>query len=249
MEVALRVLRSQAALMKRMETEPSKDDADAAAWEAGCKADLIRNQTIIPFIVQQFAKHRPQRVLDVGTGTGYVPRAVDPELAYRPNWTLVDINPARIALAKALQPAGMLSEAVSKDAITSLRTMGSFDAALLTFTLLEVRAFDTLLNEISKVIVSGGLLIVALPDVWADALGVDDNLGAARALLSGEVEISKTDKFTGTTYPFYARRVEQIISTVLDLGFYLSSLKFGGPQGEVFLLVFRRTKNQANRHA
>lgn len=215
-------------------------EAEAAAWERGCKADAIRNEFLIPAITRQFQEDKPNRILDIGTGTGYIPRMVDVALTYRPHWTLVDLNPSRMALALTLKPESMNLEAVAGDALIRIGSFAPFDAALLTFTLLEFRELNAILGQVSNVIHAGGVLILALPDLWRDVLSEQGNVSNANSLLDGAVEIPKTDKFTGTAYPFFGRRIEHVIAHVLRLKFCLERLEQGGPNDEVFLLLFRK---------
>ncbi len=115
-----------------------------------------------------------------------------------------------------------------------------FDAVLLTFTLLEFNEHEVVLQNAADQVAPGGLLILALPDVWRDALQCAHHGGTAEALLEGSVEIPKVDKFTGKAYPFHAHRPEKVIATILQRGFHLERLERGGPIGEAFLLTFRR---------
>jgi SAM-dependent methyltransferase len=226
--------------MARENKQANHAETDAAAWERGCKADPIRNQFLIPAIARHFQDDKPNRILDIGTGTGYIPRMVDVALSYRPHWTLVDLNPSRMALAQGLKPESMALDAIAGDALTQIDSFAPFDAVLLTFTLLEFRELNTILSQVSNAINAGGVLILALPDLWRDVLGDQGSVSTANSLLDGAVEIPKTDKFTGTAYPFFGRRIEHVIAHVLRLKFWLEWLEQGGPNGEAFLLFFRK---------
>jgi SAM-dependent methyltransferase len=211
------------------------------AWERGCQADALRNEFIVPSVIRFLQQDMPGRILDVGAGTAYIPRAVDRQLSYRPQWTVLDLNAHRIALARTLKPAEMLLEWLQADITKRLPPSEPYHAALLTFTLLEFSQLGQVLKNVADVITRDGLLILALPDVWRDALRhAAEGSRFAAALLEGQAEIPKIDKFTGKEYPFHAHRIEQIISVVLQLDFSLEALEQGGPSGEAFLLLFRK---------
>jgi predicted O-methyltransferase YrrM len=81
--------------------------SEALDWELGSKGDPIRNNFVVPHLVNLFNRTKPDTILDVGAATGYIARQVDVQLSYRANWTLVDQNEARVALAHKLKPVDM----------------------------------------------------------------------------------------------------------------------------------------------
>jgi hypothetical protein len=230
---------------------PPVTGGNAELWEAGCREDKLRNGVLVPAIARILAREKSARILDVGTGTAYVPRQIHPLLSHRPEWNLVDLCPDRIALASKLIPEDMIAEFTCSDIANCGLPSAWYDAILLTFTLLEVSDMKELINALSDLTADEGSLIIALPDVWKDVLGAsDDHEADAKAFLSSDVELIKMDRFTQAAYPFRARRIERVIECVLDRGFRLEELR--NPclgEASVFLLTFRRMDRAAHdRH-
>lgn len=216
--------------------------SEAKGWEQGSKADPIRNEFVIPVLARLIEIERPTRILDIGTGTGYVPRQIDLRLSYQPFWTLVDLNRERLELAKSNRLATAPLECVNINILDWPWEIGRFDAVFATFTLLEIEEIDQLCSLISEHATAGMLLVVTMPDAWIDVLQhAGANPEIVGRYVDGSVEIPKVDKFTGREYPFKAIRIENLIGRILKVGFDLFECEHGrvGDQS-AFILAFRR---------
>lgn len=215
--------------------------SDALAWEKGCRADLMRNEFLIPTLIELFRIERPSAILDIGTGTGYIPRSIHDGLDYRPAWTLVDLDVERLRFMEQCKPKGMQVTCVGGSVSDAIPPMSEFAAVLLTFTLLEANDVSAMLASAIKLVADGGLLIIALPDVWRDVLAADEqDQNLSKRFLEQQVALTKTDKFTNGSYPFNAIRNESVITIVLRQFCILERLIRGGPEEGVFLFVFRK---------
>ena len=220
------------------------DENEAQAWEAGCSSDPIRNQFLIPNLVDLFTRERSTKILDVGSGTGYIPRKVDGMLGYRPEWTLVDTDPQRMSVATSSKPPEMQMLGVVGRIDSTELECSAYDAVLLTFTLLEAEKPALMLEDITSLVAVNGLLVVAVPDGWKDIIDASNgNLTLSQRFLKTSVELPKIDKFTGSPYPFCMMRIESLISTVLQRQFVLEVLEQGGCDGDVYMLVFRKLRS------
>jgi SAM-dependent methyltransferase len=210
-------------------------------WEVGCSTDPVRNHFLIPNLARILDASKPRRILDIGTGTGYIPRITDDNLSYRPVWTLVDTDSSRLLIAKRKAGTRMHAEFIESD-INSQTFDEPFGAVLVMFTLLEIEDLNSLIERLPSFVVDGGLLVVSLPDAWADVIGyASSEPGKISEFLSGQTSIPKIDKFTNEGYPFKAVRIEHIISRVLRSGFRLEELaENDGGSAKIYLLVFRR---------
>lgn len=215
--------------------------SEAKLWEQGSKQDRLRNEFVIPTLVHLLSLHAPARLLDVGAGTGYIARAVDRELSYHPHWTLIDINSERLEVAKQLGPPGMSARTVVDDIFSWDSDGERFDAIVLSFTLLEIKAVEKLAGLFVEKLAPGGLLLVVLPDAWADVLRHSRaDSGVLQRFLSESVDVPKVDKFTETQYPFHAMRTESVIEAATEKGFDLFSLRHGiVGSAAAFVLGFR----------
>lgn len=118
---------------------------------------------------------------------------------------------------------------------------GAYQAILLTFTLLEVEDSKAMIASAVKLLTAGGILVIAVPDVWKDVLATyDEEPSYPHRLITETVDLQKTDKFTGAPYPFYAMRTETLITAVLESLCVLEKLEQGGPQNGIYLLTFRK---------
>lgn len=217
-------------------------ESEAALWEEGSRNDRLRNEFVVPNLARLLTLNLPTRVLDVGAGTGYVARAVDGLLPFRPRWTLIDLCRERLLLATELCPRDMTMEVIVGDIFALPIEPRSFDAVLLSFTLLEIRDVERLLETFTARLVEGGLLLVVLPDAWADVLRHSRSDPAViERFLSTSVDVPKVDKFTETQYPFHAMRTESLIEAATEKGFDLFSLRHGivGPAA-AYVLGFRQ---------
>ncbi len=226
---------------KRMLSEREK----AECWEIGCQNDAMRNAFLIPNLIRLLNASLPVRILDIGAGTGYVPRIVNGGLSYRPNWTLIDINPERLQIAKEMQSDEFQLTNIVAD-ISSHQFDEQFDCILATFTMLEILDVDVLIDRLPHLVRDAGLLLVSLPDMWIDVLEHGRNEPEfVKQFLSGSTSLPKIDKFTNNAYPFRAVRIEHLISRVLASGFELIELtESEGDHAGVYLLAFKRRGGQ-----
>ena len=216
-------------------------EENAERWERGCAEDPVRNAFLIPKLIRILGAAQPSSILDVGTGTGYVARLTDASLSYRPEWTLADIDTARLAVAKRNAPKMMRAQILSSD-ITTHEFGKPFEAVIATFTLLEIEDVDCLIQRLPELVCSGGLLVVSLPDTWRDVIGCAASMPEKISeFLEGRTAVPKIDKFTNERYPFRAVRIEHLISRVLATGFELVELtESNEDRTQIYLLAFRR---------
>lgn len=216
--------------------------SEAERWEDGSRDDAMRNSFVIPQIVRILAKRHPQTILDVGAGTGYVARMVDDRLGYHPQWTLVDLNAERLALAEAHRPLAMALETVAGNVFDWPLGDRRFEAVVITFTLLEIEDVDRLCTLLASHMNEGAVLSLAMPDAWVDVLEYSrTEPEIVQRYVAGAVAIPKRDKFTGEEYPFRAARMEDLLNRVLGAGFDLFELNHGRIDGaSAFVLALRR---------
>lgn len=219
----------------------SRDRADK--WERGCRADPIRNELVIPTLIQMLAETQPRSILDVGCGTGYIAREVDRGLDFAPRWTLLDLDQARLSLAADNAPFGMNYELAQQNLFSLNADELSFDLVLAAFTLLEIPSPLHAVGHLSGLVRPGGQLIVVMPDCLNDVWASPISPQAKAEFVSGSAQVEKIDKFTGTPYPFNAVRTEFVIDAALRSGLRLAGLTISGStEARVFFLRFERAK-------
>jgi SAM-dependent methyltransferase len=212
-------------------------------WERGCAADSVRNEFVVPQIVEFFSRTRPDTILDVGSLTGYMAREINTALSYAPAWTLLDCDAGAVAFARASIPAGMSARLINQR-LQDFASGEKFAAALLTFTLLELGDRTGIFEAIGSQLREGGHLVIALPDCLQDVIA-EVRSGAQLDLLDefvrADVQIPKIDKFTAEPYPFFAVRLTRVIAEVIEANFTLIELmRHDFEEGGVFLMYFQR---------
>lgn len=211
-------------------------------WERGCAADSVRNEFLVPQIVDFLSRVRPESILDVGCLTGYMPRQIDADLPYSPLWTLLDCDAEAVEYAKTRIPAGMNARLVNLS-FDDFNPSDGFDAVLLTFTLLEFSDRTGLFDACARVL-ENGYLVVALPDCLIDVIAEAQSKVGSNVLedfVRSDVALPKIDKFTAKPYPFVAVRMTRIIAEALAAGFVMISLiRYDSGDGGVFLIYFQR---------
>lgn len=78
-------------------------DRPPTLWEQGCRTDEIRNSFVVPTLAGIVERTRPNSVIDIGCGTGYIARGVaglvsNPAL----DWRLLDHAPDMLDFAKEM---------------------------------------------------------------------------------------------------------------------------------------------------
>jgi ubiquinone/menaquinone biosynthesis C-methylase UbiE len=217
------------------------EDSEAFAWEVGCRTDPIRNQFLIPKLARLLARENSAKILDVGTGTGYIPRQLHDLLNHCPEWTLVDTDPERMKVATAYKAPEMRMHGIVGSIASTKLANDVYDAVLLTFTILEAEKPAEMLADTIRLVAANGILVIAIPDGWKDIMDASDSCPTlAQRFLKKTVRLRKIDKFTGSPYPFFMMRIESLIAVVLQHQCVLESLEQGGSDGEVYMLVFRK---------
>lgn len=223
------------------------NNSDAENWDTGSQNDIVRNDFVIPRVADFLNTYQPATILDVGAATGYIARKVDGRLNYKPNWVLFDHCAPYLKFALEHLPKGMLAKAIQGDFLDLPVSFGQYEALLLSFTLLEVSDIDRAVNAISANCKNDGVVIIVLPDAWNDVLAAShDDPDIAKLFLANTVEIQKIDKFTGTKYPFNARRLELWVHKIMLSGFTLDRFEIGNfDNGNTYIMVFQKQVNRS----
>lgn len=223
---------------------------DPIAWEAGCAADRVRNELIIPHLEALLRKTQPRTVAEVGPGTGYVTRALaSADWASATHWVLIDRDDELLAFAAASMPVKSSVTTLCHDLtapLDGLLASTGADCAFLVFTLLEFPMTETVARNCAELLKPGGELLVYIPDVMRDVITEETvRAGALAEYVEGHAALHKTDRFTGRAYAFHANRVEHLLRDLLSAGMTLISFEIAPRPDKVkesiYCLGFRRT--------
>ncbi|WP_082122354.1 MULTISPECIES: trans-aconitate 2-methyltransferase [Frankia] len=178
---------------------------------------------------QEISESKASSVMDLGCGSGYLTRRLLARSSGQiVRWVLVDSNRDALAFARERLNGASNIEVAHGD-ITQpqpSRWVDPVDFAFLAFTLLEVQVDATVASNIEAQLAPSGTVVVVLPDVLTDIYQLGDPaVEALGKYIKGQVFLDKIDKFTGRSYPFYAQRIEKIISAFLDCSFFLSNIR------------------------
>jgi SAM-dependent methyltransferase len=176
-------------------------DLSAGAWIAamGDRGDWSREHVLDPAMLERISIRRFERALDVGCGEGRFCRLLKSK-----HIPAVGIDPTEklIAHARTLDPGGDYQ--IAKAEALPFRS-ASFDLVVSYLTLIDIADFRLALSEMSRVLIPGGILLIAnlnsfitsRPDGWTKApdgqylhYPVDDYLEERAAWVEwGEIRI------------------------------------------------------------
>jgi SAM-dependent methyltransferase len=224
-----------------------EEESWAIAWEAGCARDPVRNQLIVPYLNQAFAAHKPKRVADLGCGTAYVPRqliALNPDAPL--SWFLVDRRADALDFAQRRWPAESKANFICGDLEDGDLQLGDIDFSIVAFTLMEIAITPIVAKTFVRTLSQSGHIVIIVPDTIRDLLELDasDAKEALEELERGMFMARKVDKFTGSPYPFFVQRHENIIAEMLRAGSRLIAMdRLSLPDGKaIFMLMFERAR-------
>lgn len=217
-------------------------NSSAKKWDDGCKTDNTRNCFVVPKLVQLINEFNPKRILDIGTGTGYIVRAVDALVNVSLHWNLIDMDDHRIEFVENNMPASVSFQVSRSDFTKDEIDGGPFDMVLVLFTLLELNLELKLFSQINQLTLTDGLVVIAMPDSLEDVLKAAVNTPSLlEDFVEGRCVLSKTDKFTDETYPFKAHRFENIVQLMLYSNFCLDKMySYNHGDNETYMLAFRK---------
>jgi SAM-dependent methyltransferase len=221
---------------------------ESESWESGSADDPIRNTLVIPMVAEIFENLRPSSILDFGAGTGYVSRKVKERLSFPTVWTLLDQDEDRLNIA-VREGHSDNAEIICEDFRNASIAIQSFDAILVSFTLLETGISQDVADWFAARCRPSGTVVIVLPDVLPDVFLADaDSPGTASKFFSGEVSIPKIDKFTKTEYPFQAFRTESVLEFFLKRSFFLERFDRGQVDEKSFFVFAFRRRCDDNEH-
>jgi SAM-dependent methyltransferase len=202
-------------------------DRPPELWERGCRTDEIRNSFVVPTLVGIIGRSRPNSVVDIGCGTGYITREVAAQVGpLKPDWRLLDHAPDMLEFAEEMAiPSGRVQYFLHDLTTSPLGQVPVSDLGFLAYTLLDFPLNDEMTHNIAALIAPIGRLIVFLPDVLEDVVErAKEEPGIMDQYIEGHCSLAKKDKFTARNVLFEANRVEYVISMFLETGMFLTKV-------------------------
>jgi SAM-dependent methyltransferase len=136
---------------------------NADVWDAGYdeRGDLNRRYSSDEVLLSFLGEVRDQRVLDAGSGTGYLSRL----LARRGARVTAVENARRFhEIALEYDRRDSLEIDFQHDSISSMAWLhdASFDAVVANYVLMDVRAYESAIEEVARVLMPGGRFVYSL---------------------------------------------------------------------------------------
>lgn len=225
---------------------------DPEKWDVGCRRDPVRNEFVIPTVRAYIHERRVKRAIDVGCGTGYLPRmlAMDP-LTERVQWTLLDRNAAMLAYASRYFPNGADVQYITAnaEAYSGERHAWVHDLGICAYTMLEVDDLELFAHALWLLVPSGTLLVFlpdAVPDIVRHYLSEKTSPDVSN-LYDVTHQLRKIDGFTGRAQTFLARQAVDFVEALVSDDTVLEKvISYRSPQGSRhFCLVFTQRWAQA----
>lgn len=194
-------------------------------WDAGCVADDIRNEFVIPAIVKAVERCDPSSIIDIGCGSGYIAREAARGTASGIAWRLLDYAPEMLAFARGRCVDVASTEFILHDLRAEPRDLPGSQLGYVAYTFLDFPLDDRIARNVALLIAAGGLLLIFMPDVLEDVI---EAAALDPAVLddyrAGHCSLVKVDKFTAKNVLFEANRVEDVIRRFLRAGLTLTDL-------------------------
>ncbi|MDH3030141.1 class I SAM-dependent methyltransferase [Methylobacterium fujisawaense] len=196
-------------------------------WDQGCATDEIRNQFVIPAIIEVASANDPDSIIDIGCGSGYIAREVEAGgIAKGVAWRLLDYSTDMLSFARSRCTDIERTAFIRHDLRVEPRDIPKSILGYVAYTFLDFLLDETIALHVSDLIMEGGTLLVFLPDVLEDVI---EAAGQDPAVLdeyrSGHCSLAKRDKFTSKNVLFEANRVENVIQLFLGAGLVLTHLR------------------------
>lgn len=130
---------------------------NASPWTNAVRADQIESRRLVTnrTIVETLLRYRPQTVLDIGCGEGWLARKL---AAHGMQITGIDVVPALIENAKKLGGGNFFTYSYEQIADDILARR--FDAAVCNFSLLGKESVDMLIQSAPALLTSGGHIFI-----------------------------------------------------------------------------------------
>ena len=207
-------------------------EANAVLWIRAVRTGRIASRAAATdaAIVAAVAARRPQRVLDLGCGEGWLVRRLVRETGCHA--VGIDGSPTLIEAARETDPTGDYRPIGFEAFVAEPDTAGGpYDVAVFNYALLDGAAADLLATAASR-LAAGGVVIVQTLHPWAvagetyrDGWRVEDYAGFAEP---GE---------TWAPMPWYFRTLESWMALVRDAGLALDDLREPGADGRPLSLL------------
>lgn len=196
---------------------PSPRPIDPEAWESGSKLDEARNNFVIPLLRDLIGSRAAKRVIDVGSGTGYVSRTLANMDRPAVHFTLLDSSEPMSMFARSATGDDDNFEVVCSDVESySQVAPAAFDFCFSAYTVLEIEELPLFLRSI-RYLIDAGTLVLILPDALADVV---DNYVSRQDMIFDPQErlyrLPKIDRFTGRVQTFIARSTTDYLLPLVD---------------------------------
>ena len=212
-------------------------------WDQGCATDEIRNDFVIPAILDVASTIGPSSIIDIGCGSGYVAREIVARgAANEIHWRLLDYAGEMLSFARMRVSSAARTEFFLHDLRYEPRDLPKSQLGFVAYTFLDFPLDDVIAHNIASLIATGGTLLIFMPDVLEDVIeAAAQDPTVLHNYRSGHCSIEKTDKFTFKNVLFEANRVENTIQRFLRAYFTLTDLKnFRSKRGKLhYMLTFR----------
>jgi len=187
--------------------------ANASAWSRAVRSGAIgsRGRVTDVAVINEVREFRPQSILDLGCGEGWLCRALKAEGIQTVG---IDWVPALIEAAAAADPDGVYY-CVDYDQLSQLALR--FDAVVANFSLLSGDLRPTL-AAVQDMVVSGGPLIVQTLHPWA--AGADNYTDGWRQERFGDLDCG-----FASASPWYFRTLSSWVQTLAAAGWRVQMIR------------------------
>ncbi len=193
-------------------------------WHSYVKKDLIRNQFVIPYIVEIVNKFEIKSVIDIGSGSGYVAAEVSRLLDKNISILCIDKSGRNINFSKTIYK-NINGLSFEKGSFEDIIIKDTFDLSLLVFTLVDFKINNSFIEKIALHTTSNGYSLIVIPDFLSDILEMNSLNLLVSYLNNSSVELGNKEICHKFSIPFVANKTEKIVEFMYSNNFTLVDFK------------------------
>ena len=212
-------------------------------WHYYVKKDLIRNQFVIPYIIELINRFEIKKVIDIGSGSGYVAAEVSRLVENKITLFCIDKSGRNINFSKKTYD-NVNGLTFVKGSFENLIIKDIYDLSLVVFTFVDFKINNSFIKKISLHTSNNGYSLIVIPDFLSDILEMNDRDLLISYLNNSSVELGNKEICRKFSIPFVANKTEKIIELMYLNNFTLidfKNIKYKSDK-RFYILLFRSKK-------
>ncbi len=194
-------------------------------WNKHVEVDDVRNNFILPRIINFIDKNNINSILDIGSGSGYIANELIKSSKRKIEITCIEKNKRNIDFSKEKYDNYKNQITYINSKFENLDFSKKYDINLIIFTLLEFKISKNFINNISKSLNNFGFSYIIIPDFLIDIVEQNNMMYLKNYAEQNYVKFQNKHISSNFKIPFIANRIEKIIEDMIESNFVLVKFK------------------------